>query len=350
MRARPSALARTTAQPRAIEFTQPDEVRADAARVFADAVERDGVGAALGGVTRGVVVATRVVVRFAGAFATAFAEALGLARAGGAAAAGAVRFSVLGDATATRVVAFRVVGSLDAVVREAVGGAGATRFGAARDASSPRGAGAGAATAVPLLVAEDGRDTVTGGGAGAAVSVAVVVVGAAGVTGGGDRRITDGGGSQGSRGRAPSTGAAADSTTIDAESTVSDSVPVAAICAVSAIAPSDSIVTVSPVPTGRVSESVPTTVVESAKPVVSAARVSGVARVGWDVSGLVVGVESAAMASTTGFLGGSSPRTNQAPIPILTKAPIPTPFQSLGPMGGFAGVVPHQRQAPWFSG
>ena len=355
MRARPSELARTTAQPRAIELTQPDEVRAGTGRDFADAVERDGVGAALGGVTRAVVVAPRVVVRFAGAFATDFAEALGLARDGGAAAAGAVRFSVLGGATATRVVAFRVVGSLDAVAREAAGGAGAARAG---DASSPRGAGAGAATTVSLFVAEDGRAMVTGGGAGGAVSVAAVavvavvavVVGAVADTGGGDRRITDGGGSQGSRSRVVSTGAAADSPTIDAESTVSDSVPAAAICAVSAIAPNDSMVTVSRVPTGRVSESAPTTVVESAKPVVSAAKVSGLAIVGWDVSGLVVRVESAAIASTTGFLGDSSPRTNQAPMPILTKAPIPTPFQSLGPIGGFAGVVPHQRQAPWLSG
>src|SRR5262245_16733074 len=149
MRARPLALARTTVHPRATEFTQPPDLRDVAAGGLAAAVDRAGAGAAFRGGAPALLAAERVVAFFGGAFATALGEAFGFARDGaGAAAAGALRPSEGGGATATRVV-------LEALL---------------------------------------GRGVVAEGGGGATVSggVATVVVRVVAVTGGGDRRITDG--------------------------------------------------------------------------------------------------------------------------------------------------------------
>lgn len=322
MRARPFAVARTTVQPRAIEFTQRDELLGLASGGFADAVTREGAGAALRVVVvRGFVVATRVVVRFGGAFATALAVGFGFARDVADVAAGAVGVPVRGGA-ATRVVLRRVIRSVDAVERGTGVGAVATAVGAE-----------------------------TGGGV-SVVGAAVVIDGDAD-TGGGGRRITDGGGSQGSRSRALSTRAGADSLGAVVSAAI-DSVADATTCAPSAITPADSMDTVSVVARPRESESTATTVVESGRCVVSTMSVSGLERVCCDVPALsatrAAGVESAVDARSIGFFAGSSPRTSHAPMPMLTKAPIPTPFQSFGPTCGLAGVVPHQRQAPWWAG
>jgi len=326
MRARPSALARTTAHPRATEFTQRDELRGRAAGGLADAVTREGAGTAFRVVVRGGVVTTRVVVRLGGAFAATFAEAFGFARDVADVTVGAVGFSVRGGA-ATRVVLPRVIRSVDAVERGTGVGAVAAGVGAATT-------GVGAATGAGVSV----------------VGVAVDVDGDDDTAGGG-RRITEGGGSQGSRSRALSTGGGAEST--GEVSAVIDS-PDATTCALSAIAPADSTVNVSIVARLRENESTATTVVESGRCVVSTMRVAGPERLCRDVPALsatlAAGVESAVDARSTVFFGASSPRTSQAPRPMLMKAPIPTPFQSFGPTGGFAGVVPHQRQAPWWAG
>src|SRR5688572_14217857 len=297
MRARPLASARTTTQRRATEVTHLPLVRARGAGAFA--VVRDVVAVALPREFRDA--ATVGAVRFGAAFATAFAGGFAFARAGVVVA--------FGDATAVR-------------------RSSATRVGVVRAGGSSAG--------------------------GAVATLGVGADGGGGVTPGvGDRRITEGGGSHGSRERALSTtvvfsnasSAAANESAVPVD-------PTATVVESSAAETADGCAEESTIATVE-AESTPTTPVETSWFAVAVSPEDGGESTGSAITVSPVratAVVSTAGSSTTGFGSGSSSRMRNAPTARLRNAATPRPFHKYGGIGAFTGAVPHHLQAPTLSG
>jgi hypothetical protein len=183
----------------------------------------------------------------------------------------------------------------------------------------------------------------------AAARVAVWVVGSRG-GGVGARRMTDGGGSHGSRGLSTGTGA---KSVVAVAVSVPDALPAVRTALSEGVTPATSLATESLIATVVIAVSVPTTPVETTSLITTPESVGDACRM---VCGVLVesvattAVESAAGSSSVGFAAGSSSRMRNAPTPRLRNAAIPTPFQTYGPIGVFSGGVPHHLHAPALSG